>query len=108
MKRKWMALFLALCMALSLCACADSGNDENSANAANAETVTAAKAVSFEATILEVYDGSVMVQPVEGSAELRSADKTPRPLRKSSSPPRLAVIRPAMPVCVPPSRPPRP
>jgi len=75
MKRKWMALFLALCMALSLCACADSGNDENSANAANAETVTAAKAVSFEATILEVYDGSVMVQPVEGSAELRSADK---------------------------------
>lgn len=75
MKRKWMALFLALCMALSLCACADSKNDENSANAANAETVTAAKAVSFEATILEVYDGSVMVQPVEGSSELRSADK---------------------------------
>ena len=69
MKRKWMALFLALCMALSLCACAKSENEGNPVSTYGCDTV------SFEATILEVYDGSVMVQPVEGSSELRSADK---------------------------------
>ena len=71
MKRKWMALFLALCMALSLCACADSGNEATTGQSATAPSAE----VSFVAKILEVYDSSVLVQPVEGSPELRSADQ---------------------------------
>lgn len=71
MKKRWIALLSAMCLLLSFTACADSGSE----NAGDQNfTVTAAE-ISFVATVLEVYDGSVMVQPVEGSSELRSADK---------------------------------
>ena len=37
-------------------------------------------AVTFQATILEIHDDSYLVEPVEGSAELNSADQITIPM----------------------------
>lgn len=63
MKRVWNILLAAM-LAAALAACAASEPPENGRN----ETV-------FRARVLSVGDGAMLVEPVEGSAELASADR---------------------------------
>lgn len=71
--KKYIAIVLTACILLGLCACADSGAGTVAAN--DKTPTTSCTDTVFEATVLEIYDGSVLVQPVEGSGELRSADQ---------------------------------
>ena len=63
MKKYLMMCFMSMCVAV-LAAC---GKEEIQIPEKNE--------VTFEATVLEAYDGYYLVNPVEGSSELNSADK---------------------------------
>ena len=63
--KKYLAAFLALCMSCSLWGCAASDDPEG----------TVSQGADFVATIQEVYQNSVLVEPVEGEDELRSSDQ---------------------------------
>ena len=69
MKRYWIVLLALLCI-LSLTAC----------KAASKEDVH-----SFEATVLEVHDTYLLVEPVEGAWERSSADKIEVSLQDKTS-----------------------
>mgnify|MGYP001283592478 CR=1 FL=1 len=59
--KKYLAIFMCIMIALMvLVSCNNAENKEE---------------VSFVATVLEINDSSLLVEPVEGSDELRSADK---------------------------------
>ena len=66
-------LLLILILSLILTACGTSSGDEES-EVGGDETVT------FQATILEIQDGYYLVESVEGSAELNSADQITIPM----------------------------
>ena len=66
-------LLLILILSLILTACGTSSGDGES-EVGGDETVT------FQATILEIQDGYYLVEPVEGSAELNSADQITIPM----------------------------
>lgn len=67
-------LILSLISLLILSACAASGS-------------AAPEPVTFQATLLEIHDGSYLVEPVEGSAELNSADRITVPIKNTSPSP---------------------
>lgn len=66
MKRQ---LLLILTMSLILLAAACGTSSSGESKVGGDETIT------FQATILEIQDGYYLVEPVEGSAELNSADR---------------------------------
>ena len=71
MKRQ---LLLILTMSLILLAAACGTSSSGETKVGGDETVT------FQATILEIQDGYYLVEPVEGSAELNSADRITIPM----------------------------
>lgn len=84
MKKIWK--FLSLCIATlgivttSFTACGSPNTDNNSStasgdNAASGGSTDSAETVYFEATVLEVAETALLVEPVENSDELKSADQ---------------------------------
>ena len=71
MKRQ---LLLILTMSLILLAAACGTSSSGESKVGGDETVT------FQATIIEIQDGCYLVEPVEGSAELNSADRITIPM----------------------------
>lgn len=71
MKRQ---LLLILTMSLILLAAACGTSSGGESKVGGDETVT------FQATILEIQDGYYLVEPMEGSAELNSADQITIPM----------------------------
>lgn len=71
--KKQLLLILTLSLILTIAACRKSGGDEEP-KAGGDETVT------FQATILEIHDGYYLVEPIEGSAELSSANQITIPM----------------------------
>ena len=71
--RKQLLLVLILSLMLAVTACGTSGGGGGS-EADGDETVT------FQATILEINEGYYLVEPVEGSTELNSADRITVPV----------------------------
>ena len=71
MKRQ---LLLILTMSLILLAAACGTSSSGESKVGGDETVT------FQATILEIQDGYYLVEPVEGSTELNSADRITIPM----------------------------
>lgn len=71
MKRQ---LLLILTMSLILLAAACGTSSSGESKVGGDETAT------FQATILEIQDGYYLVEPVEGSAELNSADRITIPM----------------------------
>ena len=66
MKTKFL-LILALILVFSVVACSKEGGEEEQDNVPETYTLTA--------TVIEVYDSDLLVEPVEGSWELNSADR---------------------------------
>lgn len=71
--KKHLLLILILSLILTNVACGTSSGD-GEAKVGGDETVT------FRATILEIQDGYYLVEPVEGSEELNSADQITIPM----------------------------
>ena len=71
MKRQ---LLIILTMSLILLAAACGTSSSGESKVGGDETVT------FQATIIEIQDGYYLVEPVEGSAELNSADRITIPM----------------------------
>jgi hypothetical protein len=71
--KKHLLLILTLSLILTIAACGTSSGDGES-EVGGDETVT------FQATILEIQDGYYLVEPMEGSAELNSADQITIPM----------------------------
>lgn len=70
--RKQLVLILILSLILTVTACQTSGGGESEADGN--------KEVTFQATILEIQDGYYLVEPVDGSKELNSADQITVPM----------------------------
>ena len=70
--KKQLLLILTMSLILLAAACGTSSSGESKVG--GDETVT------FQATILEIQDGYYLVEPVEGSAELNSADRITIPM----------------------------
>ena len=70
MKRYWIVLLALLCI-LSLTACKVASKEED--------------VHSFEATVLEVHDAYLLVEPAEGAWERSSADKIEVSLQDKTS-----------------------
>ena len=68
MKRYWIVLLALLCI-LSLTACKEESPEE----------------VSFQATVLEVHESFMLVEPAEGAWERSSADKIEVSLQDKTS-----------------------
>lgn len=83
MKRQLLLLF-TLSLVLIAAACGTSGSSGKSEGEEN-ETTT------FQATILEIQDGYYLVKPVEGSAELNSADQITVPMTNMNPSPEPEV-----------------
>ncbi len=73
--KKLICILTTLAMLLSLAACG--GKTENAA--------------TFRAAVLEINDGYYLVEPVEGSAELKSADQITVPMKNMSPSPEPEV-----------------
>lgn len=71
--KKQLLLILMIILILTAAACGTSGGGGES-KAGGDETVT------FQAIILEIQDGYYLVEPVEGSTELNSADQITIPM----------------------------
>lgn len=82
--KKQLLLILTIILILTVAACGTSGGDGES-KAGGAETVT------FQATILEIQDGYYLVEPVEGSTELNSADQITIPMTNMNPAPEPVV-----------------
>ena len=65
--KKQLLLILTLSFILVLAACGTSGGGEPEVD--GNETAT------FQAAVLEIHDGYYLIEPVEGSIELNSADR---------------------------------
>jgi len=72
--KKYITLILLLLFVLSLTGC-NKQSDNEIKEPDNQQVEDNTNTVSFEAVILEVLDASVLVCPVQGSNELKSADK---------------------------------
>ena len=73
--KKLICILTTLAMLLSLAACG--GTTENAA--------------TFRAAVLEINDGYYLVEPVEGSAELKSADQITVPMKDMAPSPEPEV-----------------
>lgn len=71
--KKQLLLILTLSLVLAVAACGTSGGGGES-EVGGSETAT------FQAAILEIHDDYYLVKPVEGSAELNSADQITVPM----------------------------
>lgn len=71
--KKLLLLIFTLNLAVAVTACG-TFNGGGKSEAGENETIT------FQATILEIHDGYYMVNPVEGSEELNSADQITVPM----------------------------
>ena len=81
--KKQLLLILTLGFILALAACGTSGSGEPEADGNGTAT--------FQATILEIYDGYYLVEPVEGSTELNSADRITVPIENMNPSPEPKV-----------------
>jgi len=70
-KQLMLILIIIFILAAAVCGTSSGGGESK---AGGDETVT------FQAAILEIQDGCYLVEPVEGSAELNSADKITIPM----------------------------
>ncbi len=77
--KKRLLLILVMSLILTVAACGTSGGGREP-NVAGDETAT------FQAVVLEIHDGYYLVEPVEGSAELNSADRITIPMTDMDSP----------------------
>ena len=77
--RKQVLVILVLSLILTVTACGTSSGGGES-KAGGDENVT------FQAVVLEIHDGYYLVEPVEGSAELNSADRITIPMTDMDSP----------------------
>lgn len=82
--KKQLLLILALSLVLAVAACGTSGGGGKSEVGGNETTI-------FQATILEIHDGYYLVEPVEGSAELNSADQMTVPMANMNPSPEPEV-----------------
>ncbi|MDO5346740.1 MAG: hypothetical protein Q4E91_13495 [Lachnospiraceae bacterium] len=82
--KKQQLLFLVLSLVLVIAAYKASGGSGKSETEGN-ETTT------FQASILEIQDGYYLVKPVEGSAELNSADQITVPMTNRNPSPEPEV-----------------
>ena len=71
--KKYIFLIFLLMFSISLVACGNNINNNIVDEPNNDEIIK--KEVSFEAKILEIHEKSILVEPVEGSNELKSSDK---------------------------------
>ena len=81
--KKQLLLILTLSFILALAACGTSGSGELDVNGNGI--------ASFQATILEIYDGYYLIEPVEGSIELNSADRITVPMKNMNPSPEPKV-----------------
>ena len=81
--RKQLLLILTLSLILAFTACRTSSSGES-------EVADNGKAI-FQATILEIRDGYYLVEPVDGSIELNSADQITVPMTNMNPSPEPEV-----------------
>lgn len=69
-KKLYCGVFLCSLISIMLCACGKKGNSVEMLDSADPipETVT------FQATVIEATDNSILVKPIDGSLELNSSD----------------------------------
>ena len=82
--KKQLLLIITMSLTLTVAACGTSSSDGES-------KVDGDETVTFQATILEIQDGYYLVEPVEGSAELKSADQITIPMINIEPPPEPEV-----------------
>ena len=82
MKKLLLILTLSFILALSACGTSSGGGDPKS----NGD-----EKIIFQATILEIRDNYYLVEPVEGSTELNSADRITVPMENMNSSPEPEV-----------------
>lgn len=70
-KKLYCGVFLCSLISIMLCACGKKGNSVEMLDSADPipETVT------FQATVIEATDNSILVKPIDGSLELNSSDE---------------------------------
>lgn len=71
--KKQLLLILTMCVLLAVTACGTSGGGEEPEAGVNEKA-------TFQGTILEIHGDSYLVEPVDGSAELNSADRITVPM----------------------------
>ena len=81
--KKQLLLILTLSFSLALAACGTSGGGKLEMDGNGTAT--------FQATILEIYDGYYLIEPVEGSIELNSADRITVPMENMNPSPEPKV-----------------
>ncbi len=82
MKKLLLILTLSFILALSACGTSSGGVNPKSNDV---------EMIIFEATILEIRDNYYLVEPVEGSTELNSADRITVPMENMNSSPEPEV-----------------
>lgn len=78
MKKQLLLIFLTLSLILAVTACGTSSGSGES-------EVDGNEKATFQATILEIRDGYYLVEPVDGSTELNSADQITVPMTNMDS-----------------------
>lgn len=81
--KKQLLLILIVSFILVFAACGTSGGEELEEDGNGTAT--------FQATILEIYDGYYLIEPVEGSIELNSADQITVPMENMNLSPEPKV-----------------
>lgn len=81
--KKQLLLILTLSFSLALAACGTSDSEKLEMDGNGTAT--------FQATILEIYDGYYLIEPVEGSIELNSADRITVPMENMNPSPEPKV-----------------
>ena len=81
--KKQLLLILTLSCSLALAASGTSGGGKLEMDGNGT--------VTFQATILEIYDGNYLIEPVEGSIELNSADRITVPMENMNPSPEPKV-----------------
>ena len=82
--RKQVLVILVLSLILTVAACGTSSGGGESEVGGNEKA-------TFQATILEIYDGYYLVEPVAGSTELNSADQITVPMTNMNPSPEPEV-----------------
>lgn len=82
--RKQLLLILTLSLILAVTACGMSSDGGESEVGGNEKAI-------FQATILEIRDGYYLVEPVDGSTELNSADQITVPMKNMNPSPEPEV-----------------
>lgn len=76
MKKKLYSVIYFCCLvSLMLCACGKQGNPIELPNKEDISADNVPETVTFQATVVEATNNSILVKPIDGSAELNSSDK---------------------------------